>query len=225
VRSVNAEIGPHLGTVRSGGTRDTEAASDFHGAQTKRMNRLPVRSRTLREEVLNIDLLHDLCDAAFSTLHRDLENHPPFVTMGKSAPEVTLDLLLALSNFTEENGGTRITPGSHKWHDFQDRGTQEMTVAVEMKAGDALLFSGKVAYGGGANHTTDEYRRAIAPPLQPSFLTAEEPYPFLLEIDHVRGLPHRVQSVLGFRSQHARGAPGGVWFIDSGGELGNYLGL
>ena len=34
-----------------------------------------------------------------------------------------------------------------------------MTIAAEMDAGDALLFSGKVIHGGGANVTKNERRR------------------------------------------------------------------
>jgi ectoine hydroxylase-related dioxygenase (phytanoyl-CoA dioxygenase family) len=249
VSAFNAEIDPHLEAVQAGGSgARSEASADFHGRQTKRLNRLPVRSRTFREEILDIDVLHDLCHAVFDeesgtywlttaqlieigpgnkpqTLHRDLENHPPFVAMGPAAPEVMVNFLIALTDFSEANGGTRVIPGSQHWADYRDRGTQEMTVPVEMKAGDAFFFSGKVAHGGGANRTADEYRRAIALPLQASFLTPEEPYAFLMDLDQVRGLPHRVQAILGFRSQHPNGAPGGVWFVDSGGELADHLGL
>ncbi|BCI56128.1 hypothetical protein NIIDNTM18_54060 [Mycolicibacterium litorale] len=248
VRKLNADFDPHLVEVKPGGRKAEGAPVAFHGAQTKRMNRLPVISRTFREEVLDLDLLHDLCDAIFredsgtywvttaqlieigpgnkpQTLHRDLENHPPFVRMGPSGPEVMVNFLIALTDFSEDNGGTRIIPGSHAWSDYTDRGNHDMTVPVAMKAGSALFFSGKVVHGGGSNRTADEFRRAIALPLQPSFLTPEEPYAFLLDLDTVRTLPARVQAILGFRSQHPNGAPGGVWFVDDGAELGDFLGL
>jgi ectoine hydroxylase-related dioxygenase (phytanoyl-CoA dioxygenase family) len=243
VEALNAEIGPHLDSVVAGGTK----GSEFHGAQTRRLTRLPALSRTFREQVLDIDLLHDLADAVFleesgsywlttaqlieigpgnkpQPLHRDLENNPPFVPLGRAAPEVMVNFLVALSDFTDENGGTRIIPGSHTWSDYADRGTQEMTVPVEMKAGDAVFFTGKVVHGGGANRTEDEFRRGIAIPIQPSYLTPEEPFPFVLDVGTVRHLPQRVQAILGFRTQHPNGAPGGLWFINSG-ELADYLGL
>ena len=47
-----------------------------------------------------------------------------------------------------------------------------------MKAGDVLLYSGKTAHGGGANLTTDQYRRGVAFAFNPGFLTGEEAYPF-----------------------------------------------
>jgi hypothetical protein len=244
---LNREIDPHLTAARPGGEKGPDGATEFYGAYTKRLTKMPARSRTFREEVLDLDLLHDLGDAVFreesgtfwlttaqvieigpgnkpQPLHRDLENHPPFVRMGPSAPEVMVNFLIALSDFTDDNGGTRIIPGSHKWPDYQDRGTQEMTVPVEMKAGDAVFFTGKVVHGGGANRTTNHYRRALALPLQASYLTPEEPFPFLVDIDTVRSLPKRVQAVLGFRTQYPNGAPGGAWFVETG-ELGDYLGL
>lgn len=247
VDALNTEFDPYLADIRPGGKGGPEAATEFAGAQTKRMTKLPARSRTFREEVLDLDLLHDLGDAVFrdetgtfwlttaqvieigpgnkpQPLHRDLENYPPFVPMGKAGPEVIVNFLVALSDFTDANGGTRIIPGSHQWSDYSDRGTQEMTVPVEMKAGDAVFFLGKLVHGGGANRTTDEYRRALAIPLQPSFLTPEEPFPFLVDVETVRELPQRVQAILGFRTQHPNGAPGGLWFTETG-ELGDYLNI
>lgn len=243
VAAINADTEPQLAAVRAGGDR----GSEFHGAQTKRLTRVPAWSRAFREEVLDLDLLHALGDAVFlqetgtwwlttaqvieigpgnkpQPLHRDLENNPPFVGMGQAGPEVMVNFLIALSDFTDANGGTRIIPGSNKWPDYQDRGSQEMTVPVEMKAGSAVFFSGKVVHGGGANRTVNEYRRGLAVPLQPSFLTPEEPFPFVLDLETVRTLPQRVQAVLGFRTQHPVGAPGGLWFVNSG-ELGDFLDL
>jgi hypothetical protein len=243
VAALNTELVPHLDSVVAGGTKQSE----FHGAQTRRLTRLPALSRTFRDEILDLDLFYDLADATFleesgsywlttaqlieigpgnkpQPLHRDLENNAPFLPLGRSAPEVMVNFLVALTDFTDANGGTRIIPGSHLWPDFEEKGTQEMTVPVEMKAGDAVFFTGKVVHGGGPNRTENEYRRGIAIPIQPSYLTPEEPFPFVLDVDTVRQLPQRVQAVLGFRTQHPNGAPGGLWFINSS-ELADYIGL
>lgn len=66
-------------------------------------------------------------------LHRDLENNYPFVTMGPSGPEAANNFLIALTDFTEENGATRVIPGSHLWPDFTNKGTPEMTIPAEIK--------------------------------------------------------------------------------------------
>lgn len=92
-----------------------------------------------------------------------------------------------------------------------------------MSAGDALFFSGKTAHGGGANRTSDEYRRAVSFALNPGFLVGEEAYPFLVDRELARSLPPRVQSLIGFRSQYPTGSPG-LWQVDYS-ELADYLDL
>jgi ectoine hydroxylase-related dioxygenase (phytanoyl-CoA dioxygenase family) len=92
-----------------------------------------------------------------------------------------------------------------------------------MNAGDVLLFSGKTVHGGGANQTSDEYRRAMAFAINPGFLTGEEAYPFLVDLELAKTLSPRVQRMLGFRSQYPTGSPG-LWQVDYA-DLGDYLNL
>ncbi|OXR41221.1 phytanoyl-CoA dioxygenase family protein [Nocardia sp. MDA0666] len=240
----NADIDNDLANLAPGGTHTDEIAKEFHGANTKRLTNLVTRSKTFREEIIDHDLVHNLCDAVFleesgtywmttaqvieigpgnraQMLHRDLENWYPFVGMGPQGPEVVLNFLIALTEFTEQNGATRVIPGSNHWPDFEDRGTPEQTVPAVMRPGDALFFSGKTVHGGGANITTDEHRRAVGFAFNPGFLVGEEAYPFLVDRDLARSLPPRVQGVLGFRSQYPKGTPG-LWMVNYE-ELGDYL--
>ncbi|MEV0332485.1 phytanoyl-CoA dioxygenase family protein [Nocardia sp. NPDC050717] len=242
----NSEIEAPLTALAPGSTHDNEIVADFHGSNTKRLTNLVTHSKTFREEILDKDLVHALCDATFleesgtywmttaqvieigpgnkaQILHRDLENWFPFIGMGPRGPEVTINFLIAFTDFTEENGATRVIPGSNHWPDFEDRGTPEATVPALMRAGDVLVFSGKTVHGGGANVTTDEYRRAVAFALNPGFLTGEEAYPFLVDMAIAKQLSPRVQRLLGFRSQYPTGSPG-LWQVDYT-ELGDYLQL
>ncbi|MFF9094733.1 phytanoyl-CoA dioxygenase family protein [Streptomyces sp. NPDC014802] len=199
----NAEIEPPLQALRPGSTHSNEMVAAFHGSNTKRLTNLVTHSATFRNEILEHPLVHEVCDQVFlpesgtywmttaqvieigphsqaQMLHRDLENWFPFIGMGPDGPEVTLNFLIALTDFTEENGATRVIPGSNHWSDFEDRGTPEQTIPAIMNAGDALLFTGKTAHGGGANRTSDEYRRAVAFALNPSSaesLTSPRPPP------------------------------------------------
>ena len=246
VARFNSEIEPALRELSAGSKHDNEIVAEFHGRNTKRLTNLVTRSETFRREVIDHDLVHALADAVFleesgtywmttaqvieigpgnaaQMLHRDLENWYPFVGMGPAGPEVTVNFLIAMTDFTEENGATRVIPGSHKWADFEDRGTPEQTIPAIMNAGDALFFSGKTAHGGGANRTSGEYRRAVSFALNPGFLVGEEAYPFLVDRDLVRTLPPRVQSLIGFRSQYPTGSPG-LWQVDYS-ELADYLNL
>jgi ectoine hydroxylase-related dioxygenase (phytanoyl-CoA dioxygenase family) len=242
----NADIEPPLQALRPGSTHENEIVAAFHGHNTKRLTNLVTHSPTFRSEVMETPLVHAFSDLVFleesgtywmttaqvieigpnseaQFLHRDLENWYPFVGMGPKGPEVTINFLVALTDFTEENGATRVIPGSNHWADFEDRGAPEQTIPAVMNAGDALLISGKTAHGGGANRTADEYRRGLAFTFNAGFLTGEEAYPFLIDMEIARKLSPRVQRVLGFRSQYPTGSPG-LWQSDYA-DLGDYLNL
>lgn len=246
VSRFNSEIDPAVAALAPGSTHENEIVQEFHGANTKRLTNLVNHSDVFRDEIIDLDLVHALCDARFleesgtywmttaqvieigpgnrpQMLHRDLENWYPFVGMGPAGPEITLNFLIALTDFTEENGATRVIPGSHLWSDFEDRGTPEQTIPAIMNAGDALFISGKTAHGGGSNVTADQYRRAVSFAFNPGYLVGEEAYPFLVTRDVAATLPERVQRILGFRSQYPLGSPG-LWQVDYA-ELADYLGL
>jgi ectoine hydroxylase-related dioxygenase (phytanoyl-CoA dioxygenase family) len=246
IERFNADVEPAMQKLAPGSKHENELVQAFHGANTKRLTNLVTLSPTFRNEIIDHDLVHGLCDAVFleesgtywmttaqvieigpgndaQMLHRDLENWYPFIGMGKSGPEVILNFLIAFTDFTEENGATRVIPGSNHWDDFEDRGSPEDTVPAVMQAGDALFFSGKTVHGGGANRTTDQYRRAVAFALNPGFLTGEEAHPFLVDMEVAKTLSPRVQRVLGFRSQYPTGSPG-LWQVDYA-DLGDHLGL
>lgn len=61
-----------------------------------------------------------------------------------------------LDDFTEDNGGTRVVPGSHRWGrgPSPEEAESSGTVAVEGPAGSAFLFDGRLWHGTGANRTT-----------------------------------------------------------------------
>jgi ectoine hydroxylase-related dioxygenase (phytanoyl-CoA dioxygenase family) len=244
VARFNAEIEAPLAALTPGSAHDDADIADFHGSNTKRLTNLITYSATFRNEIIEHDLVHDLSDAMFNAesgtywmttaqviqigpgnkaqpLHRDLENSYPFIGMGPAGPQVMINFLIALTDFTEENGATRVIPGSNHWSDYTDRGTQEQTIPAEMKAGDVLFINGKVAHGGGANKTQEFYRRGVAFAIQPGFLTPEEAYPFIVDHELARSLSTRVQGLIGFRSQYPTGSPG-LWQVDYT-ELSDYL--
>ncbi|MFJ9824515.1 phytanoyl-CoA dioxygenase family protein [Streptomyces sp. NPDC101160] len=247
VERFNREIDPSMRELSAGSKHDDEFVAEFHGKNTKRLTNLVTLSETFRNEIIEIDLVHALADAVYleesgtywmttaqvieigpgnaaQYLHRDLENYFPFIGMGPAGPEVTINFFTALTDFTEENGATRVIPGSNHWENFaEDRGAPEQTVPALLRAGDALFFSGKTVHGGGANVTSDNYRRALSVNFNPGYLVGEEAYPFLIDLDLAKTLSPRVQSLIGFRSQYPKGSPG-LWGVDYG-ELADHLGL
>jgi len=155
-------------------------------------------------------------------LHRDLENYPIFRKYGKDAPEVMCNCLVALSEYTEEMGATRVVPGSHRSDDFEDYGDPSQTIPVVMEKGDALIFSGKLLHGGGAN-TSTKPRRALALAFCPGWLVPEEAYPFVVPLDIAKSLSPQAQQLTGFRSFHNGKLGGGsLWQVDYL-ELADYL--
>lgn len=246
VARFNADVEPQMNALRPGSSHEDEFIAEFHGSNTKRLTNLVTHSEIFRNEIIDDDLVHELLDKTFleesgtywmttaqvieigpgnkaQVLHRDLENWYPFIGMGPKGPEVIVNFLIAFTDFTEENGATRVIPASNHWEDFEDRGRPEDTIPALMNAGDALYFSGKTVHGGGANKTSDEYRRAVAFAFNPGFLTVEEAYPFLIDMDIAKRLSPRVQRLVGFRSQYPIGSPG-LWMSNYD-ELGDALGL
>jgi ectoine hydroxylase-related dioxygenase (phytanoyl-CoA dioxygenase family) len=67
--------------------------------------------------------------------------------------DVQCNTIWALTDFTEENGATRVVPGSNT---AEDRLTfePEDTEAAVMDRGSVLFYSGSVYHGGGANRSS-----------------------------------------------------------------------
>jgi hypothetical protein len=128
-------------------------------------------------------------------LHRDdtvfLWRHP---TNGR---EGRVQIICAMSDFTAENGGTLVIPGSHLWDDERKPEMSE-TVPTVMKAGSALIFLGSTFHAGGANTTTGEYRTAASIALDAANMRQEENMYLSLPSDLVASYPEQIQRLLGW---------------------------
>jgi len=128
-------------------------------------------------------------------LHRDdtvfLWRHP---TGGR---EGRVQIMCAVSNFTAENGGTLVIPGSHLWDDERKPLLSEAIPTV-MKAGSALIFLGSTFHAGGANNTASEYRTAAGLALDAANMRQEENMYLSLSSDLVASYPEQIQRLLGW---------------------------
>lgn len=146
-------------------------------------------------------------------LHRDCANWLNYcVPMWPNCPEITISAMIALEEVTEELGATRVIPGSHKWPDIADHGSQEQTVPATMKPGDALIYSGRLIHGGGANRTTGQWRNAMHLSFLVGWLVPEESSPIDYTDEELANQSARVQRLLGHRSYDPRPHHGGgLW--------------
>jgi ectoine hydroxylase-related dioxygenase (phytanoyl-CoA dioxygenase family) len=102
----------------------------------------------------------------------------------------------ALCDFTADNGGTRIVPGSHRWP--RDRmPTEADTVSVEMPAGSVVIYPGTTWHGGGANRT-DVARPGVLMEYIVAWLRQQETQVLAVPPDTIRELPPRLQELLGY---------------------------
>ena len=69
--------------------------------------------------------------------------------------ETQLNTMLALTDFTKENGATRLAPGSARLPD-DVKLPEEAFASAEMTPGSMLVFTGSVMHGAGANESESE---------------------------------------------------------------------
>lgn len=154
--------------MASHSTTATFGVGDFEGVRTRRTGCVVGRSETYRNHlamrpsimaagdyvlgesttwILSAVELIEICsDQPGQMLHRDGWKYD-FLDL---PVETELNGMWALTDFTEENGATRVVPGSHLW-DHEQRATPEQTLPAEMPKGSLFLYTGKVFHGGGEN--------------------------------------------------------------------------
>jgi ectoine hydroxylase-related dioxygenase (phytanoyl-CoA dioxygenase family) len=110
--------------------------------------------------------------------------------------ELVVNVMWPFDDFTEANGATRVVPGSHRWIEERPDPNTE-TVAVEMPAGSAMLYVGSLWHGGGAN-TTTQPRVGVVLHYAVSWIRPVENHVLAVPRDVVRGLPERLQELLGY---------------------------
>ncbi len=146
-------------------------------------------------------------------LHRDCLNWAQHCApLWPDCAEITVSAMIALDEVTEELGATRVIPGSQRWADFADFGDPSQTVAAELEPGDALVYSGKVVHGGGANLTSDQWRNAMHISFVVGWLVPEESSPLDYSDEELESQSARVQRLLGHRSYDPQPHfGGGLW--------------
>jgi ectoine hydroxylase-related dioxygenase (phytanoyl-CoA dioxygenase family) len=111
--------------------------------------------------------------------------------------EVECHTMWAMHDFTDENGATRVIPGSNKWED-KLRPLNDETVPAEMPKGSVLLYLGSLYHGGGANRSAKP-RRGINVGYTLSWLRQEENQYLACPPDVARELPEPLARLAGYQ--------------------------
>ena len=205
---VEAEMTPHEQANHFG-------PEEFTGVCTKRTGALVARSPAARELVMHptiLDttkqLLHDAANfhlhltqiisigpgETAQPIHRDqwAFDFFPFPT----GYEVQCNTLWAITDFTDENGATRVIPGSHEFED-KLRLDHDQTEPAEMEKGSVLLYTGAIYHGGGANRS-DAVRKGVNITYARAWLTQEENQFLAVPHEVARELPKELLALLGY---------------------------
>jgi ectoine hydroxylase-related dioxygenase (phytanoyl-CoA dioxygenase family) len=221
---LNADLDRHVAAVMPGLRHPTiQEMIEFYGESTIRIDGLAAKS----DSFVDIMLLPQLREAADHFLLpncRDyLLNTGQLIQIGpgetaqelhtdESAwkevptpkPCLQVEAMFALSDFSAASGATRVVPGSHRWEAERKARPEEITQA-EMKAGSALFYLGSAIHGGGANTTSDQFRRGMFLGYVVGWLRTEENSFLTVPLEKVRDMPTRVQELLGYKAHGAIG--------------------
>ncbi|MGB1882869.1 MAG: phytanoyl-CoA dioxygenase family protein [Gammaproteobacteria bacterium] len=158
------ELSPFIHTTPKGN-------DEFTGFETQRTGALVARSPRARAFVMQQQVLD--CARGFLAPHAERIQlhltqtininpgqgaqylHRDRLAWGMHLPreiEPQFNTMWALTDFTAENGATRLVPGSQTW-DWEKRAEPEQFCQAEMPKGSVLFYSGSVLHSGGENRS------------------------------------------------------------------------
>lgn len=138
-------------------------------------------------------------------MHRDED---VWVHLRRPHPHIQLSSVIALCDFTADNGATVVVPGSHQWEDRREP-TEDEAVPAEMPAGSAVVYLGSTLHAGGANVTDAEWRRGMHLSYCLGWLRTEENQFLATPLDVAKSLPRAAQELLGYAAHDAIEEGGG----------------
>ena len=140
------------------------------------------------------------------TLHQDDSIWP----LPRPHPHFVCNTIIAVEDFTAENGATWVVPGSHLWHDQPVRQPPDVdAIQLEMSAGSIVFFVGSLWHGGGGNKTSKS-RKGLNFNFNLSYLRQQENQYIGVPFEEVIKMPLHLQKVLGYQSCNPGVGPGMV---------------
>lgn len=213
VKALNEELEPHIEACKP---RELKSMYDgFLGAYTVRLHAIADKSDSFADvlvdprilSVMDQQLKPNCTDYRLSSaelieirggeaaqpIHRDDDSWP---RAAQSAAPLVINVMIALSDYTAENGATVVVPGSHKWDRDREPTPEETTQAV-MSPGSAAIFTGQTIHGGGRN-VSGVPRRGLSVSYCHGWLVPVENSWLGIPLEKIRKLPKRAQTLLGY---------------------------
>lgn len=138
------------------------------------------------------------------------------------APAACCNIMWMLDDFTEENGATRIVPGSHLMgrQPDHDRDKDVVTIGATGPAGSAMVFDGRLWHGTGANLGNGQRKGLLTTFCGPQF-RPQENFTVGTRPEVLEKASDDLLELLGFGVWCGYGRTGNptVAFIDPGEEL------
>lgn len=220
---VRSALAPYLTDGRSG-------RNDFEGERTKRVYSLVGRGEVFEQTALHptvlamVDQLLEqnyLLTASQAICIYPGETPQPvhfddtFYRIPRPRRAVSVSTIWAVDDFTAENGGTEIVPGSHLWSDAAvasayggplDQGAPASSapsalakelVHLEMPAGSCVVFAGTLLHRGGHNrseHTRSAFSHQYCEP----WARQQENYFLSVPRERAAKMPRRLRELLGY---------------------------
>ncbi len=208
VKALQGELEPWL-------QRTPRCEGDFHGWSTTRVNGLlskapMVQALTLHPRIVAIaqSLLSPACDCMRLNLTQAIRIHPGERAQAPHRDEEmwpadpagqiwSLNVMWAVSDFTETNGATRLWPESHVARLGRSPDAAAATPAL-MKAGSALIYLGGLTHSGGANRSSADRTGVVVGYCAGWLRTYEEQF-LAYDRDIARSFSEPLQRLIGYQ--------------------------
>jgi ectoine hydroxylase-related dioxygenase (phytanoyl-CoA dioxygenase family) len=119
------------------------------------------------------------------------------IPIPKPHPATVCNTMWALTDFSEENGATRVISGTHLADTSPNYGQPYDSEPAVMTKGSVLVWHGSLWHGGGANRTNDR-RIGIAMNYCAGYIRQQENQQLGVPVEMVKRMPRRLQELVGY---------------------------
>lgn len=130
-------------------------------------------------------------------LHRENSIYQPYIGYIPEMREFIVSVNWAGSDFTADNGATRVVPGSHRWPEQRIAQEDEVAQAV-MPKGSVVIWLSRVLHGAGVS-TVSGGRTAFFMSYVVDWVRQEENQYITVPPEKAEGLSERAQQIIGYR--------------------------